>query len=200
MGTLFRGRRIARKTFAAVAIAIILLVGWALIGVSVHIGRTDQQQLAEAQAIWKAKGIQSYRMSGWIAVPLLYSSPFSVTVKQGRVTQASVPTSASVPGSAISMLGSFVPTVADEYTVDQLLAFAAGKVARQPALPIVSLCEGSDGADRYEVKVNAELGYLQSMTHTSCPRWQFGAGLICGGATADCASLFQVTSFEALPD
>jgi len=187
------------RRLALVLVAVFVLVlGWGFVGVSIHLEKPALQQLADARATWNAKSINSYRMSGSLYVPLIMSSSFSVTVKQGKVVEINSPTG-GLTSEQLQYLPSIFPAGNSQYTVEQLLDFAASKFANQPEPPFLAFCEGNNGVARYQVKFNPALGYVESLSLTNCPQWNFGGGGMCG-TLADCASGFNVTSFEPLPD
>jgi hypothetical protein len=178
-------------------VVLVLFSLWLLFGISIRTDKPIRERLAEARTTWNSKGITSYGMTGRVFVPLLIAAPFSVTVKQGRVTDINVPEDPR--GGGLKNLSFILPPETDQFTVEQMLDFAASKVANQPDPPLISICGLGIEPSRYEVTLNQQFGYLESLSLTNCVRWDFGGGLLCGFVT-DCASSFGINHFEPLPN
>jgi hypothetical protein len=187
---------------------------WFMIGLSFNFsGQSPLQSLETSCDRWDAAGIDDYKISlGYGSYSFIGGLHLTVqddeivevaeymALDQMRLATPVSQTEAATYVQNFAQYGNF-PAELNDYTIDGLFDFAAEELSSQPTMPLVSWCDSVNGDMsplRYDTIFNEEYGYLQSLRHTSCARWDFGGGLMCG-LTTHCSSGIYIAEFEPLP-
>lgn len=196
-------------------VGLLALFGcWFMIGLSFNFsGQSPLQQLETARDRWDAAGIDDYKISlGYGSYSFIGGLHLTVQddqiieiaeymgLDQRRLATPVSQTEAAEHVRNFAQYGNF-PAELNNYTLDGLFDFAAEKLSSQPTMPLVSWCNSfynEMSPVRYETTINEEYGYLQSLRHTNCTRWDFGGGLLCG-VRSHCSSGIRIAEFEPLP-
>ncbi|MFN8420926.1 MAG: hypothetical protein U0528_17040 [Anaerolineae bacterium] len=188
---------------------------WSVVGVTIRLNpQPPVTELRTARDHWQRVAPAHYRLT------IAFSGPFNplggvrYTVEDNRVThmewanlfaiQPGIP-AAQVENTEwyYSPYGysiAFLPSI-NQYTMDNLFAFAEEKISQEPTPPVVAWCGSSDGnvgRIRYEATYDEEKGYITSLQRGNCVAYEFGLGLLCP-VTSDCSFRLRVVSLEPLP-
>jgi hypothetical protein len=202
-------------TCLGLIVGLLVLFGcWLMIGLSFNFsGQSPLQQLETSRSRWDATGIDDYKMTLGVGsynflggLHLIIHDDQIVEVAEYNALghmQVATPVSQTQAGEFVQSFaqhGNF-PAELNDYTIDNLFDFAAEKLSSQATLPLVSWCNTINGDMfplRYETVFNEVYGNLQRLRLTTCPRWDFGGGWMCG-VTTHCSSSIRITDFELLP-
>jgi hypothetical protein len=189
-------------------VGLLALFGcWFMIGLSFNFsGQSPLQSLETAHNQWDATGIDDYKMSIHVG-SMNNIGRYDFIVQDKNVVSVAVsstlqrdqtpePIENIETGKLNIGSGDYFPHSFQDYTIDNLYNFAEQKLSSQPIVPVVVSCNPS--WMYYETTFNEEYGYLQSLNQTSCPRWDFGGGWMCG-VISHCSAGIRVTEFEPLP-
>jgi len=88
----------------------------------------------------------------------------------------------------------FLPADLNHYSVDGLLDFWEQTEA-QISRPLLEICSSKE---RYQVRFNAEYGYIESLSRTNCGYgFEYGLGLMCP-AIGDCTASVTAVGFKVI--